>query len=98
MTMKVITVGSSLTRSPNNIPLSPANQSAAAQVLAQETLFDMIAMSLASNAKVAVHLSQPEQGVLMRAKTFVQASLGDESLNRKRVAAAWVLSSARTTD
>lgn len=65
-----------------------SEQLPAAQVLAQETLLDMIAMALASNVQTAVHLSHPEQHILMRARSFVQSNLTDESLNRKRVAAA----------
>jgi len=64
------------------------SQSASAQVLMQESLLDMIAMALAANTNSRVDVSMPEQQILLRARTFVQTNLGDDTLNRERVAKA----------
>jgi len=74
------------------------SQPASAQVLMQETLLDMVAMALAANANSRVDISLPEQQILLRARSFVQDNLSDESLNRETVAKAVGISVRRLNE
>ncbi len=74
------------------------SQPESAQILMQETLLDMIAMALAATANSRVDISLPEQQFLLRARTFIHANLGDETLNRDRVAKAVGISVRRLNE
>ncbi|MEP3778944.1 MAG: helix-turn-helix domain-containing protein [Paracoccaceae bacterium] len=56
------------------------------QTLLQDTLVDLIATGLASHSAEKIELSSPEQHVMLRAKSFVRANLGDPELDRTLVA------------
>ncbi|MEM7522444.1 MAG: AraC family transcriptional regulator, partial [Pseudomonadota bacterium] len=73
-------------------------QTGAAAALAQEGLFDMIAMSLAALTQSSVELSAPDRHALLRAKAFIQQRLGDDDLNRDLVAAHTGLSVRRLNE
>ncbi len=68
------------------------------EALLQDTLIDLIATGLAAHGTERVTLSSPDQGALLRAKTFIRAHLGAPDLNRERVAAAVGLSVRRLND
>lgn len=65
------------------------------QTMVQETLIDLIATGLASQQDGPVQLSSPEQQVMLRAKAFVRANLGNPDLDRHMVAAEVGLSVRR---
>lgn len=67
----------------------------ALQSLVQTTLIDLIATGLAASICETAELSSPEQHVLLRAKSFIRANLGDPDLDRTRVAAEIGLSVRR---
>ncbi len=56
--------------------------------LVQDTLVDLMATGLATLEGSAVELSMPEQHVLIRAKSFIQANVGNPDLDRTLVAKA----------
>lgn len=65
------------------------------QTLVQDTLIDLIATGLATGKEAAVELSSPEQQVMLRAKSFIRAHLGDPDLDRNLVAAEMGMSVRR---
>lgn len=62
------------------------NDNPTLQSMVQATLIDLIATGLASEIGQKAELSSPEQHVLLRAKNFVRANLGDPDLDRTLVA------------
>ncbi len=68
------------------------------QTLLQDTLIDLIATGLASHGTSSIELSSPEQHVMLRAKSFIRANLGDPELDRNRVAAEIGMSVRRLND
>ena len=68
------------------------------QSLLQDTLIDLIATGLASHGADKIELSSPEQHVMLRAKSFVRANLGDPDLDRNLVAAEIGMSVRRLND
>lgn len=68
------------------------------QALLQDTLVDLIATGLASHSAEQVELSSPEQHVMLRAKSFVRANLGDPDLDRNRVATEMGMSVRRLNE
>lgn len=68
------------------------------QSLLQDTLIDLIATGLASHGAERIELSSPEQHVMLRAKSFIRANLGDQNLDRNRVAAEIGMSVRRLND
>lgn len=68
------------------------------QSLLQDTLIDLIATGLASYSADKIELSSPEQHVMLRAKSFIRANLGDPLLDRNLVAAEIGMSVRRLND
>jgi AraC-like DNA-binding protein len=66
--------------------------------LLQDTLIDLVATGLASVVGSSADLSSPERHVLMRARSFIAAHLGDPDLDRNRVAAELGMSLRRLND
>lgn len=66
--------------------------------LLQDTLIDLIATGLASHGAHKIELSSPEQHVMLRAKSFIRANLGDPELDRNRVASEIGMSVRRLND
>lgn len=64
----------------------------------QDAIVDLIAAGLASLDGVSRELALPDQQILTRAKTFVQANLPDFDLDRNRVAAAMGMSVRRLNE
>ena len=64
----------------------------------QDTVLDLIATGLASLENSAFELSQPEQIIMLRAKSYIHAHLGNPSLSRKMVANAIGMSVRRLSD
>ena len=69
-----------------------------AQFLMQETLLDLVATALAGLRSSRYDLTLPEQHIILRAKTFIQANLGDPGLGRKTVAAEIGMSVRRLSE
>ena len=69
-----------------------------AQLLMQETLLDLVATALAGLRGSRYDLSLPEQHILLRAKTYIQANLGDPGLSRESVAAEIGMSVRRLSE
>lgn len=67
-------------------------------LLLQETMIDLIATGLASVVGSNADLSSPERHVLMRARSYIAANLGDPDLDRTRVAAELGMSLRRLND
>ncbi|MDD1780403.1 helix-turn-helix domain-containing protein [Enterovibrio sp. ZSDZ35] len=74
------------------------SQTTDCKLLLQETLIDLIATSLAPLRGSRIELSQPEQQLLIRAKTFILANLQDASLNREDIAKSLGLSVRRLSE
>lgn len=68
------------------------------QALLQDTLIDLIATGLAAHGADKIELSSPEQHVMLRAKSFIRANLGDPDLDRNRVASEIGMSVRRLND
>ena len=64
----------------------------------QDTMLDLIATGLASLKKTTFELSQPEQYILLRAKSFILSNLGNPDLNREVVADAIAVSVRKLSD
>lgn len=69
-----------------------------AQLLMQETLLDLVATALAGLRGCRYNLTLPEQHILLRAKTFIQANLGDPDLSRESIAAEIGMSIRRLSE
>lgn len=68
------------------------------QALLQDTLIDLIATGLASHGAGKIELSSPEQHVMLRAKCYIRANLGDPDLDRSSVASEIGMSVRRLND
>ncbi|WP_342074979.1 helix-turn-helix domain-containing protein [Yoonia sp. SS1-5] len=68
------------------------------QSLLQDTLIDLIATGLASHGADKIELSSPEQHVMLRAKSYIRAHLGEPGLDRNMVAAQIGMSVRRLND
>nr|WP_258188550.1 helix-turn-helix domain-containing protein [Enterovibrio norvegicus] len=73
-------------------------QTSDCKVLLQETLIDLIATSLAPLRGSRVELSQPEQQLLIRAKSYILAHLQDAQLNRESISSNLGLSVRRLSE
>lgn len=62
-----------------------AHQSHDSRLLLQETVLDLIAAAFAAQRQSRYELSNPEQHILLRAKTFVRSRLADPDLDREMV-------------
>lgn len=65
------------------------------QTLVQDTLIDLIATGLATGKDAALELSSPEQHVMLRARSFIRANLGNPELDRNMVASEMGMSVRR---
>lgn len=68
------------------------------QALLQDTLIDLIATGLAAHSADKIELSSPEQHVMLRAKSYIRAHLGDPDLDRNRLASEIGMSVRRLND
>lgn len=68
------------------------------QALLQDTLIDLIATGLATQGTDKIELSSPEQHVMLRAKSFIRAHLGNPDLDRTLVAREIGMSVRRLND
>lgn len=66
--------------------------------LLQDTLIDLIATGLATGIGTTAELSSPEQHILLRARSYIGANLGDPDLDRNAVAAKIGMSVRRLSD
>ncbi len=64
----------------------------------QDTVFDLIATGLASLNDSKFELKQPDQYLLLRAKSYIHAHLGNPDLNRETVAKAMNVSIRKLSD
>ncbi|MEM9971190.1 MAG: helix-turn-helix domain-containing protein [Pseudomonadota bacterium] len=76
--------------------LQTANSTVAA--LLQETLIDLVATGVATNAACTPELSSPEQHILLRAKSYIRQHLCDPELDRNVLADHLGLSVRRLSD
>lgn len=68
------------------------------KALLQDTLIDLIATGIATQGADKIELSSPEQHVMLRAKSFIRASLAEPDLDRNKVAAEIGMSVRRLND
>ncbi len=64
----------------------------------KDTVIDLIATGLASLENSSFELSRPEQHLMLRAKSYIHANLGNPALTRKVVAKAMGMSVRRLSD
>jgi AraC-like DNA-binding protein len=64
----------------------------------KDTVLDLIATGLASLANSTFELSQPEQHLILRAKSYIHANLSNPTLTRGLIARAMSLSVRRLSD
>ena len=74
------------------------SQPSDAQFLIEETLLDLVATALANLRGSRLKLSLPEQHVLLRAKTHIQANLSNIGLDRELIAAEIGISVRRLSE
>ena len=74
------------------------SQPSDARFLIEETLLDLVATALANLQGSRLKLSLPEQHVLLRAKTHIQANLSNAGLNRESIAAEVGISVRRLSE
>lgn len=91
-------LGSLVANTALNISSLIDSQTTDCKLLLQETLIDLIATSLAPLRGSRIELSQPEQQLLIRAKSFILANLQDASLNREDIAKSLGLSVRRLSE